>query len=316
MSDARGNGLDKKIGAAKKGKIIQYTQDHNLYFNLGVKHAMRKNYADAMKYVEMAIEKDPYNTDYLFNKACILVELKRTRESVKLLNYIIWNIDPTFSECYFGLGCNYFELGNFDKALQYFEKYVNMEGEGSMGSDAQEILHYMRFPGDGFEISLESPIGFSEKALKRSRDSSMKLHAAGSMYLHRGNYKEAIRQFERSIMAYPETKSSRLRLSMAYYMNGQLALAKLLASSVLKIQKSNHLAKLCLALYYFTEGQADASERILSVFARVRNKKQRSRQESEDHEFYEQMLSSAPVGDELKSRLSGAVNKLYAPVKL
>ena len=74
-----------------------------------------------------------------------------------------------------------------------------------------------------------------------NRDSSLKLHAAGSMYLHRGNYKEAIRQFERSIMAYPETKSSRLRLSIAYYMAGQVTMAqKLLASSVLKIQKSNH----------------------------------------------------------------------------
>ena len=303
--------MDKRQRSVKQSKIVPFSQDHALYFNLAVKHAMRKDFPGALKYIDLAIEKDAYNTDYLFNKACLLVELRRTRESIKLLNYIIWNIDPTYSECYFGLGCNHFEIGDLEKSLYYFEKYVLMEADGEFCEDAYEILFYMRLPNNTDKFDLDSQIDMSEKAQKRHRDSSMKLHAAGSMYLHRGNYKEAIRQFERSIMAYPEIKSSRIRLSMAYYMTGQLTMAKLLASSVLKMQKNHHMAKLCLALYYSTEGSTDMSERLLSVFARIRGKKQHSAQEGEDHKFYEQMLKAAPVGDELKTKLQGVAQKLY-----
>ena len=303
--------MNKRLNTGNKNNILQFSADHGLYFRLAVKRAMCKDFAGSLKYIEKAIEKDAYNADYLFNKACILVELRRTRESIKLLNYIIWNIDPTYSECYFGLGCNYFDIGDYEKSLHYFEKYVLMEEDGEFCEDAYEILFYMGLPGETREFDLDRQIDMSEKTQKRYRDSSLKLHAAGSMYLHRGNYKEAIRQFERSIMAYPETKSSRIRLSMAYYMTGQLALAKLLAGSVLKMQKNNHMAKLCLALYYSTEGLTDMSERILSVFARIRGGKRRSAQEDEDHRFYAQMLNSAPVGDELKTKLFGVTNKLY-----
>ena len=304
--------MNKRLGFGKKSRILQYSQDHNLYFRLAVKRAMRRDFPGALKHIETAIEKDMFNADYLFNKACILVELKRTRESIKMLNYIIWNIDPTYSECYFGLGCNYFEIGNFEKSLYYFEKYVLMEEDGEFCEDAYEILFYMRLPGDDGEFDLNDQINLSEKTQKHYHDSSLKLNAVGSMYLHRGNYKEAIRQFERSIRAYPEIKSSRIRLSMAYYMTGQLALAKLLASSVLKMQKNNYMAKLCLALYYSTEGLTDMSEQLLSMFARIRGRKQSNQQENEDHIFYEQMLQSAPVGDELKNRLSSAAIKLCA----
>ena len=303
--------MNKRLYAGKRNKILQFTADHSLYFRIAIKRAMCKDYIGSLEYIEKAIEKDAYNADYLFNKACVLVELRRTRESIKLLNYIIWNIDPTYSECYFGLGCNYFDIGNYEKSLHYFEKYVLMEEDGEFCEDAYEILFYMRLPGETREFDLDRQIDLSEKTQKRYRDSSLKLHAAGSMYLHRGNYKEAIRQFERSIMAYPETKSSRIRLSMAYYMTGQLAMAKLLASSVLKMQKNNHMAKLCLALYYSTEGLTDMSERILSVFARIRGGKRRSAQEDEDQRFYTQMLRSAPVGEELKTKLFGVTNKLY-----
>ena len=303
--------MNKRLITGNKNKVLQFTTDHSLYFRLAVKRAMREDYAGSLMYIEKAIEKDEYNADYLFNKACILVELRRTRESIKLLNYIIWNIDPTYSECYFGLGCNYFDIGDYEKSLHYFEKYVLLEEDGEFCEDAYEILFYMRLPGEAREFDLDKQIDMSEKTQKHYRDSSLKLHAAGSMYLNRGNYKEAIRQFERSIMAYPETKSSRIRLSMAYYMTGQLALAKLLAGSVLKMQKNNYMAKLCLALYYSTEGLTDMSERILNVFARMRGKKRHSAQEDEDHKFYTLMLDSAPVGDELKTKIYGVTKKLY-----
>lgn len=302
--------MNEILRTNNKNALLQFSQDPGLYFRVAAKHAIRKDYSGALKYIDMALEGDAYNPDFLFNKACILVELKRTRESIKILNYIICNIDPTYTECYFGLGCNYYEIGNYVKSIQYFEKYVLMEGDGDFREDANEILVYMQYADEDGSFNPDILTDFSESGQKRCRELSQRLHAAGSVYLKRGKYKEAIRQFEKSIMEYPETKSSRLRLSMAYYMNGQLALAKLLAGSVLKIQKSNSMAKLCLALYYSTEGMDDMSDRILSVFSRMRGRKRISRQEDEDHAFYEQILTSAPVGDDMKMKLQGVSKKL------
>ena len=306
--------MGKRRSCAKRDKILEFIREHDFYYRLAVKRAMGKDYASALKYIDMAIEKDAYNAEYLFSKSCVLVELNRTRESIKLLNYIIWNIDPMFAECYFGLGCNYFEIGNYDKSLYSFEKYLMMEDDGEFFEDAYEILYYMQLPGKLLEYDFENQVKASERIQKQHKDSSIKLFAAGSMYLHRGNYREAIRQFERSIMAYPEIKGSRIRLSMAYYMTGQTAYAKLLAGSVLKIQKNNQMAKLCLALYYSTDGQTDMTDRFIKMFARARAKKALSQQDNEDRMLYEKMLTTAPVGEELKTLLSGAAHKFFDPV--
>ena len=299
------------LQAQKNGVMLQFSRDHDLYFKVALKRFDNSDYPGALKFIDIAIEKDPYNTEYLYNKACLLAELKRTRESVRLLNYIIWNIDPTYTECYLGLCCNYFELGNFDKALLYFDKYVMMEEYGEFYKTAHDILYYMEMLEESGECQSDIRMYISEKARMLSWDSSTKFQASGSSHLLHGNIKEAIRQFERSIKEYPEAINSRIRLSMAYYMNGELARAKLLAGSVLKMQEGNYMAKLCLALYYSTEGKNDMSERMLSVFSRMRSKRQRCPMDAEDRRLYEQMLQSAPVAEEMKNRLQGAAQRLH-----
>jgi tetratricopeptide (TPR) repeat protein len=300
--------------------VLPFEQDHEFFFRLSVKCAVQRDFAAALKYIDRAIAQDVFNADYLFNKACVLVELKKTRESIKLLNNIIWKIDPTYAECYFGLGCNYFEVGDFKKSLFNFEKYVAMEDSGEFFEDAYEILLYMQITSqDAFDYEIGDRLVERTQEARKHKTSSMKFHADGSASLFKGNYKDAISKFEKSIMACPELASARVRLSMAYYMTGQLKLATALAGSALKIQRSNYMAKLCLALYYSVDGKADMSERTLRLLERMRSRKcgkdkQKDVQKAEDHVFYERMLSGAPLGDELKQRLAGVAKKLSAPV--
>jgi tetratricopeptide (TPR) repeat protein len=299
--------------------ILSFNRGHEFFFRLALKYAMRRDFAAALKYVDTAIEQDAFNADYLFNKACVLVELKKTKESIKVLNSIIWKIDPTYAECYFGLGCNYFELGDFHKALFNFEKYVMMEDNGEFFEDAYEILFYMQITShEEFDYDIGDRLAARTREVRRLRSSSMKFHADGSASLFSGSYKDAIRKFEKAIIAFPELSSARVRLSMAYYMTGQLKLATALAGSALKVQKSNYMAKLCLALYYSVDGRGDMSEQTLRLLERMRSRKcgkdkVKDRLKEEDHVFYERMLSGAPVGDELKRRLEGVSRKLSKP---
>ena len=292
-----------------KNNVIAFNQDHEFLFRIALKRATNREYDGALKYLEKALFLDMYNADYLFNKACILVEKKRIEESIEVLNYIIWKIDPTYAECYFGLGCNYFETGDFAKALACFEKYVNMVDDGEFLEDAYEILVYMQMSFENGDISVDKKQINKIRNQKAFRKSSIRLDEDGSQLLFSGDYKEAIKKFEKSIETYPEIASARVRLSMAYYMTGDSALAKCLASSALKLQKGNYLARLCLAFYYSAEGRFDKSEKMLKWLERVRGKRY-VEVKNEAQLFYDMLASKAAVGDKFKERVSGMMQKL------
>jgi tetratricopeptide (TPR) repeat protein len=298
---------------AKGGSVIPFEQDHGFYFRVAVRHAMDQDFTRALKYLNKAIELDVFNAEYLFNKACILVELKKTRESIRVLNGIIWKIDPTYSECYFGLGCNYFELGEYTKALYYFERYVSMTDDGEFFDDAYDLLFYMRMSPEIDEEGMGDHFLDCGRLQRHYRTTFAKFHADGSVCLFSGKYREAISKLEKSIMACPETTNARIRLSMAYFMTGQLNLAMLLARSVLKIQKGHHMAKLCLALYYSVDGKQDMSEQMLRLLERIRGKRafcKSGKLDREDRSFYEVMLRKAQLEDGTKRRLAGVVERM------
>ena len=288
-------------------KVLPIEQNHEFYFRVAVKYAMKRDFITALKYIDKAIALDVFNPDYLFNKACILVELKETKESIKILNNIIWKIDPTYSECYFGLGCNYFEMDDYQKSLANFEKYVLLEEEGEFFEDAYELLLYMQFTAGG-EFDLGRRLAARNREQNKEKKNSIKLHNDASTLLFSGKYQEAIKKFERSIMAYPDTTGPRIRISMAYFMTGQLNLAMLLARSALKIQRSNYMARLCLALYYSIDGKHDLSEKMLILLEKTRRRRF-GEQEIEDRQFYEQMILKAPVEESLKNKLTRILHK-------
>ena len=103
-------------------KIVKYRRDAELYFRVGTKYVDRRCFSSALKFISTAVEMEPFNADYKFNLACVLAELKDTKKSNTILKDILKNIDPTLSECYFGIGCNYFDMGSLKKAKEYFEK--------------------------------------------------------------------------------------------------------------------------------------------------------------------------------------------------
>ncbi|MCL2163104.1 MAG: tetratricopeptide repeat protein [Oscillospiraceae bacterium] len=290
-------------------KVLEFNRDHEFLFNIAIKHAMKKNLESAIKYIDKAIQIDNYNADYLFNKACILVEMKRVDESIEILNSIIWRIDPTYAGCYFGLGCNYFEMGKYSEALACFEKYVAIVDDGEYIDDAYDILLYLQFSSENGDIFIDrkrvNKINDRNSYLK----SSLRLDEDGRRLLFSGNYSGAIEKFEKSIKTYPENTNARVRLSMAYFMMGDVSLAKCLAASALKLQRGNYLAKLCLAFYYTAEGQMDMSEKMLMWLEKVRAKRYSSVR-SEAQMFYDLLVTKAPVGEKFKSRITGAVQKL------
>jgi tetratricopeptide (TPR) repeat protein len=301
--------LKNQQGKKAENNILDFYRDHEFLFKVALKHALKKNFDSALKYVDKAIQFDVHNADYLFNKACILVEKREIEESIDILNRIIWQIDPTYTECYFGLGCNYYESGDYAKAFMCFEKYISAAEDGDFIEDAYDILLFMQFSCENGDIQIDKSLMNKIKNPNSYRKHSFKLDEEGSRLLYSGKYVEAIKKLEKSIQNYPEITSARVRLSMAYYMTGNAELAKCLADSVLKIQKSNYLARLCLAFYYSEDGQTDMSEQMLKWLEKVRGKRYNSVR-GEAQMLYEILITKATVGENFIKRISGAVQGL------
>ncbi len=117
--------------------IDEYRNNPEFYFYKGLRCANKKNLNDAYKNLVKASELSPENCEYKFNIACFLSEMQRPKEANRIFSDILLHHDPAMSECYFGMGCNSFELGDMQKAAEYFEKYIYFDNEGEFSEESR-----------------------------------------------------------------------------------------------------------------------------------------------------------------------------------
>ena len=123
---------------------MPFERDSEFYFKAGLKHAYKKSYEKALKYLNTANSLERFNLDYLFNLAGIYAECGQIEKSNEVLKEIFLNIDPTISECYFGIACNYYDLEDYDRAVEYFEKYIKFDPDGEYAEDVNGVLFYLK----------------------------------------------------------------------------------------------------------------------------------------------------------------------------
>lgn len=210
----------------KKNKILSFEKDPEFYFRVGVKYFRKRKNDVSLKYLKKAAEMDPYNAEYKFNLAGVLAETRSIEESNKVLMDIIKNIDPTLAECYFGMGCNYFDMGDFAKSRENFERYVCADPDGEFIDEAQDILYYLK---------MYENAGTNGKLTKKIS----KMAARGEKYLSDREFERAKEVFEKIIELNPRLTSPRNNLSLAYFYLGNVEKAISLAKSVLKVDADN-----------------------------------------------------------------------------
>lgn len=221
----------------KAKNVVSYRRNSEIFFRIGLRYASERKFEAALKFLSKAVEKEPFNADYQMNLACVLTELHDIEKSNRVLLEIIKNIDPTLAECYFGLACNYFDVGDFKKAREYLEKYIYYDQEGCYSDEAYDILYYLQIYGGAG--------GDSRKNRMISR-----LEAEGKKLLESGNYIKAIAKFEKIVEFDPEIISARNNLSLTYFLSGEVDKAISLAKSVLKLDPDNVSAHCNLVLFY------------------------------------------------------------------
>lgn len=215
--------------------IDEYRNNPEFYFCKGLRCANKKNLNDAYKNLQKALELDPDNAEYKFNIACFLSEMKSPKEANRIFNDILLNFDPTVYDCYFGLGCNSFEIGDSEKAAEYFEKYLYFDSEGEFCEEVAEMIFYLKVY-DG--------IAHNNRFIRRSENSFRQ----AKKFLNENKVKNATRELYKSIIANPSNNKSRNLLTLTLMQQQKYTRAEYINRTVKDTDEDNVWAN-CLSLY-------------------------------------------------------------------
>ncbi len=233
----------KKHLLRKGNNIVPFEQDGSFYYRKAQKYIDSNNYINALSFYRKAVEKEPDNVEYLLDLAEIFTEMNYYEESNQILFHLIQDGGNVTAECYFGLGCNFLGLQEFEKASECFDKYLQIDPEGQFSDEAQDLIDILQAQEFYFE---EIDDEVDPKLAKL-----YKMANRGKEYLDQGEYRKAIQQLEKVLQKDFSLVFVKNNLSLAYFCNGQIEKAIEIAEGIINEQPDNIHANCNLALFYY-----------------------------------------------------------------
>src|SRR5690554_1773027 len=118
--------MAKELFARKQRKVIPFDQNGQFYHRKAKKHMDNNNYLNALSLYRKAVEKEPQNVEYLLDLAEVFTEMGCFDQSSKVL-FSILQRENARVDCYFGLGCNFLGMQDYARAMECFEKYLDID---------------------------------------------------------------------------------------------------------------------------------------------------------------------------------------------
>lgn len=124
----------------KKKKVLAFNQNDKFYFQRAMRLIDNMDFARGIKMLNAAIEQKPENIEYRMNLCDVLTDIGYYTKSIdEILKVMVMgkDIDP---KCYYMLGFNYYELGEYIKALNMFERFLSLEPLGELSDEVYFFL--------------------------------------------------------------------------------------------------------------------------------------------------------------------------------
>lgn len=252
--------MARELFAKKQRKVVPFDQNGQFYYRKAKKHMNNNNYLGALNFYRKAIEKEPQNVEYLMDLAEVFTEMGCFHQSSKVL-FSILQKEKSRGDCYFGLGCNFLGMQDYDRAMECFEKYLDVDPYGIYSDEARDLVdllteyEYYDEDYDTFDIGTESIYS---------------LAAEGKDLLDRGEYKEAIKKLERVVLLEPNLIYVKNNLSLAYFCVGKLNEAINISLDVLRIDPLNIHANCNVCLFLREKNELKKSKKHLERIVNFR----------------------------------------------
>ncbi|ANB59732.1 tetratricopeptide repeat protein [Anoxybacteroides amylolyticum] len=234
-------------------KVIPFIQSGDYYFTKGLRAYRRRELYKAKKYLERAVHLEGNEAMFACQLAVVLSELGEYQASNEWLLKIVTELDSDMNECFYFLANNYAHLGLFREAMNYAEKYLEREPDGSFVEEVEDLIDL---------LSIE------QEALDDQEDLIMKQEKARTL-LEKGEFLAAIDALKAIIGEYPEFWSAYNNLALAYFYMGDTEQAQQILQEVLEKNPGN-LHALCNRLVFShylraEEDVADLAEQLACV---------------------------------------------------
>lgn len=243
--------MAKELFARNKSNVIPFDQDGEFFYRKACKYVKDNRYIDALNFYRKAVEKEPENIDYMLDLAEVFTEMTYFDESNKLLFSILEN-DDSVSDCYFGLGCNFLGLQEYDKAEECFEKYLDRAPNGVYSEDAKELLEILR--DEQFYLDVFDEFEFIDPKI-------YKMASKGKVLLDDGEYEKAARQLQKVLKLDPTLVFAKNNLALAYFCMSKLDRAIELSKEVLDVFPSNVHANCNMAIFLQEKGDSEGKQK-------------------------------------------------------
>ncbi|HHY83150.1 MAG TPA: tetratricopeptide repeat protein [Clostridiales bacterium] len=251
--------MAKDLFANRLKKVVPFDQDGSFFYRKAKKYIENNNYINALNYYRKAIEKDPDNLEYSMDLAEVFSEMGYYHESNLILFYIMQK-NPSRTECYFAIGCNFLGLQEFSKARDSLQKYLEADEYGFYAEEAQNLLEVLQSQ----EFFIEN---FNEA--DPVRDETLALATRGKDLLDKGDYRQAVRVLEKAAQRDPGLIFARNNLALAYFCIGKLDKAIEICLDILEEYPNNVHANCNIAFFLNEKGDSEASnkyiERVISI---------------------------------------------------
>jgi len=254
--------MNKKVIANARNKVLQFDQNGLFYYKKAQKYIDSNNYVDALSFYRKAVDKDPDNVNYKMDLAQVFSEMNYYDESNRML-FLVLQKEKNKSECYFGLGCNFMALREYEKAEECFDRYLKMDSDGMYAEDVDDLLDLLR----STEYFTEEEIYLGN--LSPAKEKLYKLANKGRELLDAGEYKKAIKCMEKVVKKDPTLVFVRNNLSLAYYCEGDSNKSIVMTRDILLEYPQNIHANCNLAIMLNDSGnETEVSElkRVLLDF--------------------------------------------------
>ena len=120
--------------------VVPFMRNANYYFEKGNYYYQQNKLNKALLFYKKTIEVEPENSLYHYNLACVLSRMGYLEKANEVFSFIVHDLDPSLTECYFLMAVNYGLLDMLDKARSYLNLYLQFSPEGDMADDAAELL--------------------------------------------------------------------------------------------------------------------------------------------------------------------------------
>lgn len=250
---------DSKATSQKSGTIVTFNPNGEYYLLKGMKAQKRGDYDKAIKYLNRAMQLEPYEPLIPLQLALVYTEIGHYDESNRLLFHILEELDSSLVECHYFIANNFAFEGYFQEAYKHASIYLEQDKEGKFAEDAEDLLAL---------IELESSEEMDD-FFEFEQDEFIQMQEQAKEYLDNGQFQEAIHLFEQLIKNYPEYWSNYNNLSLAYFYLGEREKAHRVLNELLEKNPGN-LHALCNKLVFsYYQKDDDTKEHLIEVLKKI-----------------------------------------------